>query len=268
MSDTNFASLSSGLLARKGGAKPAMRPQVAIMPKEGFSDGFGSGFSGSSAAHNLEDLGWNDMGEDDAPPSRAQAKSKEGTILHLTPEPANQTAEREAKDNDRAAQEELAQDGSLPGEAVSSEQAGTNASSQANDAEPKPPIVEQQETLSRRLGVVDGDDASRARDHGAAPVGIEPEPEPEQEAEAVKSQPSRRRRASALSRGKRAAFTLRLDAERHLKLRLACTLRNASAQQLVTDALDIMLGDMPELADLARHAQSADAKAVTRGPIS
>src|SRR3954451_20953216 len=41
-----FASLSSGLLARKGGAKPAMRPQ-----------GFGS-FGGS-----LEDLGWNDMGQ-------------------------------------------------------------------------------------------------------------------------------------------------------------------------------------------------------------
>src|SRR3954462_4071984 len=40
-----FASLSSGLLARKGAAKPAMRPQ-----------GFGS--FGSS----LEDLGWNDMG--------------------------------------------------------------------------------------------------------------------------------------------------------------------------------------------------------------
>src|SRR3954471_22456158 len=40
-----FGSLSSGLLARKGGAKPAMRPQ-----------GFGS-FGGS-----LEDLGWNDMG--------------------------------------------------------------------------------------------------------------------------------------------------------------------------------------------------------------
>src|SRR5437899_160125 len=40
-----FASLSSGLLARKGAARPAMRPQ-----------GFGQ--VGSS----LEDLGWNDMG--------------------------------------------------------------------------------------------------------------------------------------------------------------------------------------------------------------
>ena len=43
------ASLSSGLLARKGHAKPAMRPQ-------GFG-GFG-GFGGQ------DDLGWNDMGHD------------------------------------------------------------------------------------------------------------------------------------------------------------------------------------------------------------
>ena len=42
-----FASLSSGLLARKGGARPAMRPQ---------------GFGGQSGGASLEDLGWNDMG--------------------------------------------------------------------------------------------------------------------------------------------------------------------------------------------------------------
>ena len=41
-----FASLSSGLLARKGAARPAMRPQ---------------GFGAQSGA-GLEDLGWNDMG--------------------------------------------------------------------------------------------------------------------------------------------------------------------------------------------------------------
>ena len=40
-----FASLSSGLLARKGAARPAMRPQ-----------GFGQLGSG------LDDVGWNDMG--------------------------------------------------------------------------------------------------------------------------------------------------------------------------------------------------------------
>ena len=42
-----FASLSSGLLARKGQARPAMRPQ---------------GFAGLGAAAH-DDLGWNDMGE-------------------------------------------------------------------------------------------------------------------------------------------------------------------------------------------------------------
>ena len=47
-----FASLSSGLLARKGAAKPAMRPQ-------GFAS-FGS---------SLEDLGWNDMGQPSATPA-------------------------------------------------------------------------------------------------------------------------------------------------------------------------------------------------------
>src|ERR1700741_408302 len=41
-----FASLSSGLLARKGAARPAMRPQ---------------GFGGQTGA-SMEDLGWDDMG--------------------------------------------------------------------------------------------------------------------------------------------------------------------------------------------------------------
>jgi hypothetical protein len=50
-----FASLSSGLLARKGAARPAMRPQ-------GFSQ-LGAG---------LEDLGWNDMGFE--PPSRLKRR--------------------------------------------------------------------------------------------------------------------------------------------------------------------------------------------------
>ena len=49
----DFASLSSGLLARKGGAKPAMRPQdtsrftVGGIPID---------------PHKMEDLGWNDFG--------------------------------------------------------------------------------------------------------------------------------------------------------------------------------------------------------------
>jgi hypothetical protein len=51
----------------------------------------------------------------------------------------------------------------------------------------------------------------------------------------------------------KAAFTLRLDSDRHLKLRLACAVRHQSAQQLVTDALDALLESMPEIGDLASH---------------
>lgn len=60
-----------------------------------------------------------------------------------------------------------------------------------------------------------------------------------------------RPRRSALEAGRRAAFTLRVDAERHLKLRLACTIRNRSAQQLVTEALDRLIDELPDLATLA-----------------
>jgi hypothetical protein len=51
----------------------------------------------------------------------------------------------------------------------------------------------------------------------------------------------------------KAAFTLRLDGQRHLKLRLACAVRHQSAQQLVTDALDAFLESMPEIGQLAAH---------------
>ncbi|MGB7408031.1 MAG: hypothetical protein WA908_05955 [Pontixanthobacter sp.] len=253
MSDTNFASLSSGLLARKGGAKPAMRPQVAMMPSDG------------AAAHNLEDLGWNDMGEvSDA----STIKQKEGTILHLTPEPANRDAAQEAQDNDRLAAAELGE--------------------QHIEA---PTVVEQQKSLGTMFaGADDNDDYDLDDDSGyegdlteepvdhkapeieAAPtpeIARNPEPEPLSASEQkpapirkkVKAKETRTRR-SALARGKRAAFTLRLDADRHLKLRLACTLRNVSAQQMVTDALDRMLGDMPEISNLANQANP------TTGPNS
>ena len=54
MSDASFASLSPTLLARKGGARPAMRPQHGMPGKIDPAD----------AAAELEVLGWNDMGED------------------------------------------------------------------------------------------------------------------------------------------------------------------------------------------------------------
>ena len=121
-------SLSSGLLARKGQARPAMRPQTAALEPE-------------------DDLGWNDMGD-----------------------PA-------------------------PEEAL-------------------PPVLLQQKALQ----------AEFAAD------------EPEADLSALRT---------------RAAFTLRLDAERHLRLRLAATVAGVSAQTLVTRALDQFLQTIPEVEALA-----------------
>ncbi|MES2158734.1 MAG: hypothetical protein V4512_13095 [Pseudomonadota bacterium] len=52
---------------------------------------------------------------------------------------------------------------------------------------------------------------------------------------------------------RKAAFTLRLDADRHLKLRLACAITGRSAQQTVTQALDIFLNGLPELDRLTQQ---------------
>ncbi len=57
------------------------------------------------------------------------------------------------------------------------------------------------------------------------------------------------------ARGK-AAFTLRLDPERHLRLRLACAVKHRSAQEIVTEALDQLLAQLPEIEDLAAQLPS------------
>ncbi|HEX9931376.1 MAG TPA: hypothetical protein VGB08_00875, partial [Allosphingosinicella sp.] len=49
----------------------------------------------------------------------------------------------------------------------------------------------------------------------------------------------------------KAAFTLRLDPERHFRLRLACAVSGRSAQQIVTGALDEILKTYPEIDALA-----------------
>ena len=74
---------------------------------------------------------------------------------------------------------------------------------------------------------------------------------------AVAPNPAPRRapkpRSAPGAKGK-AAFTLRLDPSRHLKLRLACAVNGRSAQQLVISALDRLLTDMPELDAMADKA--------------
>ena len=69
----------------------------------------------------------------------------------------------------------------------------------------------------------------------------------------VRAAPTKSKARAAPGMKEKAAFTLRLDQERHLKLRLACAVRNKSAQMLVTDALDAFLELMPEIGQLAAN---------------
>lgn len=179
-----LASLSPTLLARKGTAKPAMRPQVH--------------YPDSLARTVVEDdLGWNDMGDE---PEIAPLP-----VLGSAPVSAGEVVPIKAKVE-------------LPLEPT------------------KPAVVQQQEEIARTVAPVEVEEAE------VVPVPTE------LPALAVKNTVRRR---SALDRGARAAFTLRMDAERHLKLRLACTIRNRSAQQLVTEALDKLIDELPDLSTLA-----------------
>ncbi|MDE2303790.1 MAG: hypothetical protein KGK11_14685 [Sphingomonadales bacterium] len=154
----SFGSLSSGLLARKGFARPAMRSPLHQYPLENEMPG----------ETQLDDLGWNDMGEPE--PVSAPAE-----VVPISP----------------AVDAALA----VPREAV------------------KPEILRQQEAMARLIRI-----------------------------------PQRRPRGTALTEGRRAAFTLRVDAERHFLLRRACAAMQCSAQVLLLEAFDRMLADMPELA--------------------
>lgn len=95
---------------------------------------------------------------------------------------------------------------------------------------------------------------------------VEPAAEPEipeivrLQAKVAEDVASAGKRRSALAEGRRAAFTLRVDSERHLKLRLACVVANRSAQQLITDALDRLLSDMSGLDTLSDQVRKRGAK--------
>lgn len=223
-----FASLSSGLLARKGAARPAMRPQ-----------GFGQMGSG------LEDLGWNDMGFD---PNKPAAEDDEllGTSGDVVPAHPHNLAGLTPVDS--------------PVHDQQAEIAGRLSAYTPDDA------GEEQEDETAEPYDFGPQEAEPADPPPPAPVveaRAEPEPEPAVQPEdlhvvATESSPTPRRprksRSAAGSKGK-AAFTLRLDAERHLRLRLACAIDGRSAQMLVTQALDDLLASMPELDALAEKAK-------------
>ena len=219
-----FASLGATLLARKGGAKPAMRPQTSVAVQ----------VTAQAAAQNLEDLGWNDMG-DDHPVADHSAE-----VLQLTPAPHNPEAEKltdtaSPKPKVRSMHEELAA-------RIEEEERKKKPKAQA-----LPPVVS---------------DEPEARPEPAAAIPVSRPvaaarlaPVAERRPEAVASEPPRRKPSAANDVSKRAAFTLRLDARRHLKLRLASTVRGRSAQQIVTEALDRFLNDIPEIEALAAQVK-------------
>jgi hypothetical protein len=66
---------------------------------------------------------------------------------------------------------------------------------------------------------------------------------------------------ASANQARRAAFTLRLDEARHLRLRLASTVKGESAQVLMTRALDRLLSQMPEIEHLAAQVKRGPNKA-------
>ncbi|HMP57349.1 MAG TPA: hypothetical protein PKD92_12360, partial [Novosphingobium sp.] len=73
-----FASLSPSLLARKGSARPAMRPQ--IQPLRQFHE--------ATARQIEDDLGWNDMGHDHGSEDIAPTVPPGAEVVSLSPEAA------------------------------------------------------------------------------------------------------------------------------------------------------------------------------------
>jgi len=113
------------------------------------------------------------------------------------------------------------------------------------------PVHTQHAEIADRLGV---DEAEEEFDETAEPYEAEPAPVAVLPSVAPVQRRVPKARAVPGTKAK-AAFTLRLDPQRHLKLRLACAVNGRSAQQLVTDALDQLLVDMPELDGMAEKAK-------------
>jgi len=215
----SFASLSSGLLARKGAARPAMRPQ-----------GFGQMGGG------LDDLGWNDMGFE--PPKAAEAPRDE----------THDAFGEDVVEHPRAHHPS----GLTPvGSPVHDQQAEIEERLEADETD-----EEFDETAELYDPEAESEELNGSESETVelpAPVITVPSP-----VAAPASAPAPRRvprpRSAPGSKAK-AAFTLRLDPDRHLKLRLACAVNGRSAQQLVTDALDALLERIPELDAMASKAK-------------
>jgi hypothetical protein len=226
MPDSAFASLGPSLLARKGGAKPAMRPQVAPLASS----------ESPVSEDQLEDLGWNDMG-DSYSEGGAEVVPIHGDIAAESfAAAAGPIVRRQQRRLEERVLADAAMTGHEDGEAEydeAEEYAGAAFYGEAYD-----------------------DEAEESEDEGDAgvysPLATRSAPAPQQ-VTAPAPRRAAKTRMPAVQSGRRAAFTLRLDADRHLKLRLAATMQGVSAQALVTEALDHLLAEYDDLDMIANH---------------
>lgn len=218
------ASLTSGLLARKGHARPAMRPQ---------------GYLGVTASPG-DDLGWNDMGDDGHGHNVHQHIQPVPQQPIQAPPPGTPPVLRQ-----RAAIEESFAPDLAPEQPAFEAPVLEDAVFEAAE-----PVFEAEESVIE----------APVFEPELPEAAFEPAPEPLPQPVPVKARAPRiapavvQRVAREISDKKgKAAFTLRLDADRHLRLRLASALRNQSAQLLVTEALDQFLDSLTEVDALARQ---------------
>ena len=220
MSDSGFASLGPSLLARKGGAKPAMRPQVAPL------------VTGETpvAEEQLEDLGWNDMGDSDHEGGAEIVPINADIVPDGIPAHPGPIVRRQQ----RRLEERVLADAAMTGPEDREPEYDEDAEALYGEAE------------DEDYGYEDEDEEADTALY--APLAPEPVAAP-----APAPRAPAKPRVPAVQSGRRAAFTLRLDADRHLKLRLAATMQGVSAQALVTEALDRLLAEYDELDVIANH---------------
>lgn len=265
MSEPGFASLGPSLLARKGGAKPAMRPQVAPLVADEAE-------VAALADEALEDLGWNDMGHDDAGHEWDGESDVDGGGADIVPINADVSADRIAsgpgpivRRQQRRLEERVLADAAMTGpddgepeydEAEYDEADGAlyGADTTAESDTAKEYTTEDYEAAG--YDAEDNADENDADENAFAPLAPQRTPTKRKVPVniAVAAAPLLRSvRMPAAQAGRRAAFTLRLDADRHLKLRLAATMQGVSAQALVTEALDLLLAEFDDLDVIANH---------------
>lgn len=188
------ASLNSGLLARRGDARPAMRRQSLSV--------------GHAASLTQDDLGWNDLGDHHfamSVPLQAPVEERSPVVSQI-----EQIAERMAQ--------------------------------------PKPVKVA---LTPIKASVVKAETPAK-------PASQKPSSGKSRSNKAPSSKSSGQLVAASI--GRKAAFTLRLEPDRHLRLRLLSAVSHRSAQQLLIEALDALLAKHDDVEDLAGQVKAASKK--------